>query len=180
VAAAAWLEYMQGMLTKYGPFDWQRLVPLAILGASVGALAVAYSAEVALSLETCVLCLYQRVPYVLAGVLGLAALLVPRGRLRTAAAVAAGGVFLTGAGIAFYHVGVEQHWWASAASCGGDLSQGLNVQHLQQQLLEKPPKACDEADWMLFGVSMATYNVAASLILAVASFWGASRLRETT
>ena len=177
---AARLEYMQGMLTKYGPFDWQRLVPLTILGASVCALAVAYSAEVALSLETCVLCLYQRVPYVLAGVLGLAALLVPRGRLRAAAAVAAGGAFLTGAGIAFYHVGVEQHWWVSAVSCSGDLSQGLKIQHLQQQLLKKPPKACDDVDWMLFGVSMATYNVAASLIFGVASFWGARQLRETT
>ena len=171
---------MKGMLTKYGHFDWQRLVPLAIVGASVGALAVAYAAEVVLSLETCVLCLYQRVPYVLAGVLGLVALLVPRGRLRTAAAAAAGSAFLTGAGIAFYHVGVEQHWWASAASCGGDLGQGLNVQNLQQQLMEKPPKACDEVDWMLFGVSMATYNVAASLILGVASLWGAKQLRETT
>ena len=174
------MECMQSMLTKYGHFDWQRLVPLAILGACVGTLAVAYTAEVALELETCTLCLYQRVPYVLSGVLGLVALLVPRGRLRVAAATTAGGAFLTGAGIAFYHVGVEQHWWASAASCGGDLSQGLNVQHLQQHLLEKPPKACDEVDWMLFGVSMATYNVAASLILALASLWGASRLRETT
>ena len=170
---------MQDMLKKYGHFDWQRLVPLAILGASVSALAVAHAAEVVFSLEACNLCLYQRIPYMLAGVLGLAALLVPRGGLRSAAAAAGGGAFLTGAGIALYHVGVEQHWWVSAASCGGDLSQGLKIQHLQQQLLEKPPKACDEVDWTLFGVSMATYNVAASLILGIASLWGARRLRET-
>ena len=56
---------MQDMLKKYGHFDWQRLVPLAILGASVSALAVAHTAEVVFSLEACNLCLYQRVPYLL-------------------------------------------------------------------------------------------------------------------
>ena len=58
---------MQDMLKKYGHFDWQRLVPLAILGASVSALAVAHTAEVVFSLEACNLCLYQRIPYLLAG-----------------------------------------------------------------------------------------------------------------
>ena len=95
-----------------------------------------------------------------------------------------GVVFVIGSGIAFYHVGVEQHWWASAASCGagggaagGEMPQ--TVDQLRQLLAQsKPAKACDEVDWTLFGLSMATYNVAFSLALALGSFWGALQIRR--
>ena len=46
-----------------------RLILLAILAASMGALGMAYVAEVVFGLEPCILCLYQRVPYAITGVL---------------------------------------------------------------------------------------------------------------
>jgi disulfide bond formation protein DsbB len=171
------LEYMQAMYAPDGRLDEQRLIPLAIIVAAVGALVFAYTSQYAYGLDPCILCLYQRLPFAVAGVLGLFALLVPRGRIRVAAVALAGAVFLAGSGIAFYHVGVEQHWWVSAASCGGGLAESMSVDQLQAQLLNKPAKACDEVDWALFGISMATYNVAVSLILGGASLWGAWRLR---
>ncbi len=154
---------------------------MAILGASVGALSTAYTAEWAFGLEPCILCLYQRIPYAVAGILGLLALLLPRGRYRTWAVGACGATFVAGAGIAFYHVGVEQHWWMSVASCGnpGGAPEPKTVEELRTLLMAKPPKACDEIDWTLFGLSMATYNVAASLSLAYGAFWGAIRMRRT-
>ncbi len=108
----------------------------------------------------------------------MAALLVPgtRGpRPKVWAVIGAGVAFLAGAEIAFYHVGVEQHWWRSVASCGVAASdpEPETVEELRRLLTEaRTAKACDEVDWTLFGVSMATYNVAASLALAVGSFWG--------
>ncbi len=169
--------------------DWldrPRLVPFGILAASVGALAMAYTAQYAFGLEPCILCLYQRIPYAVAGVLGLGALLLPDGpsanRARSWAVMGAGFMFLAGAGIAFYHVGVEQHWWASAATCGGGGGVGegpKTVAELQQMLSRKPPKPCDEVDWTLFGLSMATYNVAVSLALAWWSIWAPLRIRKT-
>ena len=158
---------------------------MLILAASVGALASAYTAEYALGLEPCVLCLYQRIPYAVAGVLGLGALVLPSGpsgsRARSRAVLGAGFVFLLGAGIAFYHVGVEQHWWVSAAACGGGPGgEGpKTVAELQKMLSQKPAKACDEVDWTLFGLSMATYNVAVSLALAWGSIWASARIRKT-
>ena len=53
--------------------DWPRLVPFAILAASIGALIIAYTAELAFGIEPCILCLYQRIPYALAGALAVAA-----------------------------------------------------------------------------------------------------------
>ena len=165
--------------------DWPRLVPFGILAASVGALFMAYTAQYAFGLEPCMLCLYQRIPYAVAGVLGLGALLLPHGekgdRTRTWAVMLAGCVFLAGASIAFYHIGVEQHWWVSAAACGagGGGDGPATVDDLRQLLMQaKPVKACDQVDWTLFGLSMATYNVALSLALATASLWAADQLRR--
>ncbi len=169
------------MMIDPARMDWRRAVPLAILAASIGALITAYTVELAFGIEPCILCLYQRIPYALAGTLALAALLAPGGRVKVWAVIGAGVAFLAGAEIAFYHVGVEQHWWRSLASCGvaaGD-PEPETVEELRRLLTEAgPAKACDEVDWTLFGVSMATYNVAASLALAVGSLWGAEKIRR--
>ena len=165
--------------------DWRRAVPFAILAASIGALITAYTAELAFGVEPCILCLYQRIPYALAGALAVAALLAPgtRGgaRVKVWVVIGAAVAFLAGAEIAFYHVGVEQHWWRSVAGCGivaGD-PEPETVEELRRLLTEaRTAKSCDEVDWTLFGVSMATYNVAASLALAVGSFWGAEKIRR--
>ncbi len=164
--------------------DWSRLVPFAILAASIGALVTAYTAELAFGIEPCILCLYQRIPYALAGALALAALLAPGTwgpRPKVWAVIGAAVAFLAGAEIAFYHIGVEQHWWRSLASCAvaANDPEPETVEELRRLLIEaRSAKACNEVDWALFGVSMATYNVAASLALAVGSFWGAEKMRR--
>lgn len=174
-------DYIQIMIVDDPRLDWPRLVPFAILAAAVGALGTAYTAELGFGIEPCPLCLYQRIPYAVAGMLALGALLAPRGWARAVAVALAGAVFAVGAGIAFHHVGVEQHWWTSVAACGvgGAAPEPKTVDELRALLQAAPAKACDELDWTLFGVSMATYNVAASLALAVGSFWGAERIRRT-
>ena len=158
--------------------DLTFLAPFGIFAVSVAALANAYTAEYAFGLEPCILCLYQRIPYAIAGGLGAAALFMPSFRLPAVAV--AGVVFLAGAVLAFYHVGVEQHWWSSAAACGGSGGDGPEtVDELRQLLMQaNPVKACDEVDWTLFGLSMATYNVPFSLALAFGSFWGAAQIRR--
>ena len=62
--------------------------------------------------------------------------------------------------MAFYHVGVEQHWWGSFAACGGELATDLTLEDLKAQLGggNIPRKPCDRIDWELFGLSLAGYN----------------------
>ena len=152
-----------------------RMIPLAVLAASVGALGTAYVAEIVFGLEPCILCLYQRVPYAVTGVLAVLALSARPGTVQAATVGVCGVVFAAGAAIAFHHVGVEQHWWASAA-CGGELATGTSLADMKAQLSRPQPTACDAVDWTLFGLSMATYNAAASLALAGAALAGARML----
>ena len=153
------------------------LIPLAILTASAGALGVAYTAQYVFGLEPCILCIYQRLPYVTAGLLSILALGLRPGTARAVAVALCALAFLVGAGIAFYHVGVEQHWWQSATGCGGGQPAEITMEQMMRELTSKPPKPCDQVDWTLFGISMATYNVAGSLFLAAAALAGATRLK---
>ena len=155
-----------------------RLIPLAILGASVGALGFAYTAELDFGLEPCPLCLYQRVPFTAAGILALLALAGPLGgRAESVVIFLCGLIFLIGSGLAFYHVGVEQHWWASAA-CSGTMPGELTLADIQKALTTGEPKACDIVDWQLFGISMAGYNIVYSLALAIACLASTRLLRS--
>ncbi len=156
----------------------ERLIPLALIAVGVGGLATALIAQHVFGLEPCVLCIYQRVPYVAVAVLGGLALVVPGIRARQVLMGIAAAVFLVGAGIAFYHVGVEEHWWETAIpGCAAPdatafLDTDLSPEELQRQLAAKPPKPCDEVDRRLFGLSMAGFNTIGSLALAAATLFG--------
>ncbi len=152
--------------------------PLALIAVSIGALGPAFMAEHRFGVEPCPLCLYQRIPYAAVGGLGLIGLVLRSPGALKAIVVIATAAFCIEAAVAFYHVGVEQHWWASAASCGGGVAQKMSIDQFQNLLQQKPAKACDEVDWTLFGISMATYNVPAALGLATASAYVWRQLRE--
>ena len=149
-----------------------------ILGASAVALGGAFFAQYALGLEPCPLCLYQRYPYGAAIVLGALALaMAGRGRWPVVLVGVAGAVFAGEAGLAFYHVGVEQEWWAGLQACTPAGETPGTVDELKTLLLEElPPPPCDIVPWSLFGVSLAGYNALYAAGLAAISLAGAATL----
>src|SRR5260221_14302674 len=67
--------------------------------------------------------------------------------------------------LAFYHVGVEQHWFAGPSACTGSVTGATSIEALKAQLLARQPVSCDTPSWRLFGVSLAGWNVLDSLLL---------------
>lgn len=155
--------------------------PAILLFLGSGALlAGAYGFQYIGDLQPCVLCLYQRVPHaVVLGLTLIAVILAPR----PVAAWAVGGAglaLLAGAGIAGFHIGVEQHWWQGTAECGSTVA-GDTLEALRAQLLAQPVVRCDEVPWSLFNVSMAGYNLAFSAALAIFAFrncWAMTRASD--
>ncbi len=140
---------------------------------STTSLMMALIAEYAFGLEPCILCIYQRWPYVitaLLGVMGIAAAYKEEWMKFSALAVLlSSAVFFVGAVIAFYHVGVEQHWWKSALEgCEVDFDPN-NVEDLMAILDNKPAVRCDVIPWAdpVFGLSMAAYNAMMSFALGI-------------
>lgn len=121
----------------------------------------------------CALCIWQRWPHLLAVVLGLFGLRWPARSLALLGAAAA----LTTAGIAGFHVGVEQGWWAGLESCTGAGITGLSLDALLDPTVDAPaPVRCDVIAWTLLGISMAGWNMIASLGLA--GVWLAAAIRR--
>ena len=145
-----------------------RLYPVLLMSIGLGSLSFAWGAEYGFGLEPCILCLYQRIPFAVVAILGGIGFYRPQwmAGLFTLATLA----FAINAAIAFYHVGVEQHWWVSAAGCGGgNINTVLSTTDLLANLEKPQPKPCDAVDWTLFGISMASWNVVFSGGLAVIS-----------
>ena len=135
-----------------------------IFAVSVFSLAAALTAQFVFDLEPCVLCLYQRMPFLLAAVLALVGLAL-RGRAVRAMVALCGLVFAVNAVIAFYHVGVEQQWWVSAvegcAVPSGFLEGDGAPASFLDELMKAPAVPCTQVAWVdpVFGMSMAFYNI---------------------
>ncbi len=136
-----------------------------VLIAGIAVLGTALASQYWGGLAPCELCLYQRWPWYGAIAIALVALLLdPRGALPWLAAGLA-AVFAGGAVLAFYHFGVEQHWFAGPAACTAGAAP-QTIEELRRQILGQMPVLCDRVQWSLFGVSLAGWNLLASLAMA--------------
>jgi disulfide bond formation protein DsbB len=145
-----------------------RRAALMVFASSVAILLVAFAFQYIGGLQPCILCWWQRYPYMATIVLSLFAVAVaptrpPLARVLLGLSAVA---FLVGAGIAAFHVGVEQHWWAGTAECGANFGPAGSVEELRRRLLAQNVVRCDDIAWSLFGISMAGYNFLLSLALA--------------
>ena len=128
-------------------------------------------------LVPCELCLYERWPYYAVLVLSAAALIAGRSGVAKAALALAALIFLAGAALAFYHVGVERHWFPGPSACTGS-GPADSLEEFRRRLLAQQPVACDQAQWSLFGVTLAGWNLLASLALALFCISAMAALRE--
>lgn len=144
-----------------------RLVPLLLLLVSAAVVGVTWGFQLIGGLAPCELCLYQRWPYY--AVIAAAALALLAGRRGVTAALLglAALAFLAGAGLALYHVGVEQHWIAGPAACTSSGGPARSIEEFRRRLLAQQVVQCDQVQWSLFGLSLAGWNVVASLALAL-------------
>jgi len=146
-----------------------RLPGLAIFLICLFAISTAFYVEYVIGIEPCVLCLYQRIPYVAAGLFAIFAIIGKPGSFTQQAALTGCGLaFLTGASIAFYHFGVEEGWWQSA--CSGAQSMDMSLDDLKASIMAEPLKPCDSRDWVMFDISITVYNTIASLFFAASCF----------
>jgi disulfide bond formation protein DsbB len=149
-------------------------IPWILLAVSAATIGGALFFEHVLGYVPCSLCLDGRQPHYFA----MAAALIA-GILSREANIGIGALiflglcvfaYLTGAGISFYHLGVEYHWWEGPETCGGGNLVANSLEDLQAALQggATAPR-CDEAAWTLFGISLAGFNFVITLALAALS-----------
>lgn len=116
-------------------------------------------------LPPCALCVWQRVFWGLAMLAAMLYLLRHLFHLFHPALCSPLWMALSlfmGAGVAFYHGGVENGWFGSSCAAAGDFD---DIESLRQALLDAPLIKCDEILWQWQGLSLADINLIVSLAL---------------
>jgi disulfide bond formation protein DsbB len=137
---------------------------LLIAAASIAILAAVWIFQ-GMGYAPCELCLTQRYAFYAAIPLALLTSLVAS---RSAHGVARAGfallalVFAASAALAAYHVGVEYHWWQGPTACTGGVG---SVNDLLKSLDSVKVVRCDEVQLRIGGLSLAGWNVVASVVL---------------
>lgn len=149
------------------------------MAASAAALLFALVFQYGFGFDPCILCLWQRVPFVAAFL--LAALSLAPGLRKVAPVFLAlcAGAFLIGAGLALFHTGVERHWWLGTSGCAITPLNGATPADLRTALLGTPTAHCDEISWSFLGLSMANYNIPLSLLLGGFAALAAIKARKS-
>ncbi|ABS63254.1 Disulphide bond formation protein DsbB [Parvibaculum lavamentivorans DS-1] len=149
-------------------------IPWILIAVSVATLAGALFFEHVLGYVPCSLCLQGRLPHYFAiGAALIAGILSREANIGIGVLVFLGLcllAYLAGAGLSFYHVGVEYKWWPGPDTCGAGGLVSNSLEDLQSALNggAKPPR-CDDAAWSVFGISLAGFNMLITLALAALS-----------
>ena len=145
----------------------EQVANAAVLAGSAALLGGALLFQYVGGLAPCEMCVWQRWPHVAALALGLVAW-----ALRSNRAVVALAAFavLVSAGLAVFHVGVEQQWWQGVTACSASLAGGSQADILAS-IMNTPLVRCDAVAWSLFGISMAGWNAVLSAGIGGGALW---------
>lgn len=152
-----------------------------VLAASAVVLGAALFSQYWGGLVPCELCVLQRWPWAVAITIAIVALFAGHRPSLPWVALVLALVFLVGAGFAFYHLGVEQRWFAGPSACTPSTAAATTFEEMRQRILTAQIVRCDEVQWSLYGVSLAGWNLLASFVMAAicaAAFWYARPVRR--
>jgi disulfide bond formation protein DsbB len=157
--------------------------PIFVLVVSAAVLGGAFVSQYWGGLAPCELCLLQRWPWAAAIIISLIAITVGTRSTLPWVALLLTMVFAVGSVLALYHVGVEKHWFAGPDACTGAATAADTVETLKARILGQMPVRCDEPAWLLWGISLAGWNLLASVVMGgscLAVFWRLRRPRRRT
>ena len=127
----------------------------------------AFFVEFFLGYKPCILCKYQRVPYILGLIVALFGFVKPSNK-RVISFIFL--TFLISMTLSGYHVGIEQELYQSIFNCSGNNLGVLEKGKLLESLKVINPD-CRNVDFAVFGVSLATINFVLSFVISSVSYY---------
>ena len=148
-----------------------QLAFVALIAVSVFSLISAYYLQFYGGLPPCILCQYQRLPYyAVVGVALLGVLITGNSehhRLSGILIILCTFAFLTGSGLALFHLGVDNSWWHGTTGCTGAGFEASDFETLKDAINEAPTANCGDVLWRFLGFSLAAWNLVWSTLLGV-------------
>jgi disulfide bond formation protein DsbB len=127
-------------------------------------LGTAFVAEHHFAILPCTLCIYERWVFAILALTGLCYAFLP---FKPLFSCLQSLTLWGGAGLTFYHLGVEHHWWPAPSACHST-PLADNIEQLRAFILEKQPVPCDKPGWVILGFSAVfwTFLLFIGLIIA--------------
>ena len=145
---------------------------------SILTLLTAYFLQIFQNLPPCILCLYQRAPYIITISLCAAGWYFCGSNKKNLLSGILVGLctasLFVGAGLAFYHVGVEYRLWKGTEKCAALGVDAVTLAELEAAILSAPVANCADVLWSFLGLSLAGWNLIWSASLAL---WSAYELK---
>ena len=145
--------------------DSKNLLIKFIFFISIIALVSAFFIEYILGHQPCNICIFERIPYLLAIIIIL--LNFKFNQFEKFFILLLTIVFLVGAILSTYHLGIEQGFIQESLVC--DLKNGSNLllkEEILKQLQEKNV-SCKDVTFKIFGLSLTSYNILISLLISI-------------
>jgi len=131
----------------------------------------AYSLEIFQNLPPCILCLYQRAPYIITISLCTTGWYFcgsnNKNQLSKILLGLCTATLCVGVGLAFYHVGVEYRLWKGTEKCSALGVDAVTLAELEAAILAAPVADCADVLWSFLGLSLAGWNLIWSTSLAL-------------
>ena len=127
----------------------------------------AFFVEFFLGYKPCILCKYQRVPYILGLIIALFGFFRSS---NTRIIIYIFLIFLLSMTLSGYHVGIEQELYQSIFNCSDDNLSILEEGKLLESLSVINPD-CRNVNFAVFGVSLATINFVLSFVISSFSYY---------
>ena len=129
------------------------------------ALISAYFIEYILGHQPCNLCVYERIPYILAILIVL--INYKYNKLEKYLILSLAIIFLIATILSLYHLGIEQGFIQESLLC--DLEKGANIVDKDEILkqLQQKSISCKDVTFKIFGLSLTNYNIIISLLLTI-------------
>lgn len=128
-------------------------------------------------LYPCEMCYWQRWPHEIAISLAIFAYVFSKQSVQFWLVALAGIAILMSGAIGVFHAGVEYGWWEGLTQCSRPPSSSDSGDFMAD-IMKTPLVRCDEAQWTLFGVSLAGFNALFSIAGAIAIFGQLFRKRS--
>jgi disulfide bond formation protein DsbB len=139
-----------------------------LLGAlSILFLSSAYIMQFGFDMQPCILCIYQRIPYLLLILFSILAMALRHNdRIVTFFLSLSTLILFIGSAIAFYHAGVEYGFFEGLSSCATKSPMVDNIEKLKNFLLQQKAMDCSKPQFV-FLLSLAGWNFIISLSLGI-------------
>tara|TARA_Y100001935_G_scaffold93541_1_gene77782 strand:- start:10146 stop:10655 length:510 start_codon:yes stop_codon:yes gene_type:complete len=131
---------------------------------AIFALLFAFYLQYILGHEPCKLCMYQRYVYILVILLSLLGFFLHKSKLIPILLII---LFIIITSIGFWHLGIEQQWWAASLECSGITENIGSLKEELKNINNRPVATCDQVSPKFLNITLVQWSFIYALVSSI-------------